>query len=205
MIGNNYSANAPYTLFQSLGVHHKCWYDVEVQLPAYVLQRLQMSGNFSGTSLNQWTERVGYYCNDVNVPASTVATSDVRVGGGDMVKVPYSKDYGSLIMRFYVDGGNQSDGGLILKGFRGWIDSIYSPTQRQLTYYNDYVSTIKVTMYTFSSTDNQRRKEIIGSVTFYEAYPANIENITLSGTSQNEPTDITVNFNYRYYTTDIAM
>lgn len=198
--------DSPYLVFQNQGVHHQCWYDIEIQIPTAVWNAMEKDGRMEGLSNTKWIEKANYYCSQVNVPSSNLTTTEIRVGGGDVFTLPYTRVYNALIVTFYLDGGYVDDGGKILKAFQGWIDYIYNPATRQLAYYNDYVSPkIKVTLYTMPDGNpafGKGGKEIIGSVTFHEAYPANIENMMLSGNSSNEASQLTVNFNYRYSTTD---
>lgn len=199
------SPNSAYLVLQNQGVHHQCWYDIEILIPNPVWDSVTRDiKRIEGMSQTKWTELAGYYCYNVVVPASNLTTTDIRIGGGDVFKVPYTREYSPLNLSFYIDGGYQDDGGRILKGLQGWVDFIYNPITRQLAYYSDYTTTIKVTLYTMPDGNpafGKGGKEIIGHIVFHEAYPANIEQLTLSGNSTNEPTQFSVQFNYRYSTT----
>ena len=197
--------NSPYIVFQNQGVHHQCWYDVEIQIPPRVWEALAADKRMEGLSSSKWTGRANYFCSNVMVPASNLTSTEIRVGGGDVFRMPYTREYSPISITFYLDGGYVDDGGKILKAFQGWIDYIYNPVARQLAYYDDYVSPkVKLTLYTMPDGNpafGKGGKEVIGSVTFFEAYPAQVEQFTLAGTSTNEPTQFTVSMNYRYYIT----
>ena len=198
------SPTSPYSVLQNHGVHHQCWYDIEIQIPGAVYESMK-NNQLAGLSVSKWIERSNFFCTQVNVPAANLTTTEVRIGGGDLYRLPYTREYSPINISFYIDGGYQDDGGKILKGFQGWIDYIYPPNTRQLAYYDDYTCNVKVTLYTMPDGNpafGKGGKEVIGSVIFHKAYPAQVEQLTLSGKSQNEPTEFAVTMNYKYFTTD---
>ena len=194
----------PYLVLQDTGVHHQCWYDIEIQLPKAVYEYLKKDGRLEGMSVAKLTERMNVFCSNVNVPSSNLTTQDVRIGSGHVFKIPNSREFSPIQVTFYLDGGYTDDGGKILKALQGWVDYAFDPVANVSRYYRDYAcNNITVTLYTMPDHNpafGKGGKETIGHVVFHEVYPAQVETFTLSGKDATNPTEITVSFNYRYTT-----
>ena len=206
----------PYLMINNYGVHHNCWYDIEISLPGavyeYVMKSKTVNGNTKeermfGTNISQLGQKMNNYCSQITVPSSSLVTQDLRIGGTAQYSVPYDRKYSPLILQFYLDGGYAEDGGIIAKAFNGWVDFIYNPRTRNLNYYEDYVlDKVKVSLYTTPDGNplfTKGSKEKIMEVTFHEVFPTDVENIILNGSSSTQPTEYVVNLSYRYATTAI--
>lgn len=186
----------PYSLLLSHGVHHNCQYAINIPIPEKVLQMINASNalSVSGSTL---TERLNYYCTEVNVPSTSIASAQIRVGG-EVIEIPYDRLYGEFQTTFYVDGGYADDGGLTMKTFQGWIDTIYPPISRNFAYPDEYTTTIKIALITTPDSQPLFGAENIVMLNLMEAWPSSIQAATLSGRTGNEPTSFVVVWKYRY-------
>lgn len=206
----------PYLMINNYGVHHNCWYDIELLLPDNVYNFISKgktkNGKTSeermfGTNVTQMGQKIANYCTQVTVPSSGLTTHELRIGGSAAYNVPYDRKFNPLILQFYIDGGYSDDGAIVLKAFQGWMDYVYNPRTRAMNYYRDYVADkVKVILYTTPDGNplfTSGSKEKIMEITFHEVYPTDVETIPLNGTSSAQATEFGVNFSYRYATTAV--
>ena len=76
--------------------------------------------------------------------------------------------------------------------FEQWQDSIFNPENKRHGYYKDYIGTMEIDKY------NASWNEKTTSYAFYEVYPTNIGESTLTYES-TEVLTCTITFKYRYY------
>lgn len=186
----------PITVFSEYGTVHNCNYDVKITIPANVIKMLQTE---TGTSVTSSTlaERLNYYCTEVYLPATSILSTPIRVGG-EKIEIPYDREYGELQTSFYIEGGYQTDGGMTYNVFHAWFDSIFPSVIRTLQYPEDYTTTIEISLYTTPDSQPLFGSEQVVKVTLYEAWPASIQTVPLSGRSGSEAAIFGVTWKYRY-------
>lgn len=186
----------PYSVIVTHGIHHNCYYDIIVPIPTTVVNMIHAitGSTISGATL---AERLNYYCTEVNVPASSISSTPIRVGG-ESIEIPYDRTYGEFQTTFYVEGGYEDDGGMTMKTIQGWLDTIYPPITRNFAYPDEYTTTIKIAMYTTPDGNPLFGKENIVILNLMEAWPASVQASQLSGRTGNEPTSFVVTWKYRY-------
>lgn len=179
------------SVINSKGVHHNCYYDIDINIPLIVVNHINdLYGlSLSGTKL---AEHLNTFCTEVNVPSMSVASAPIRVGG-EQIEIPYDRLYGEFQTTFYVDNGNQSDGGLTLKTIQSWLDIVYPPFTRNFAYPDEYTTKITIKMYTLHGD-----KVDIVKLNVNQAWPSSIQAAQLSGRTGNEPTSFVVTWKYRY-------
>lgn len=196
IVGN---ALDPIQVLRDLGVHHSCKYDIEIVIPTKVYE------DFKANSTKQLSQsviqqRLNMFCVEAYVPQNAVDTKDIRLGG-EKIEIPYDRRYEEVQMTFYVDGGYKDDGGVTMKLFNTWLETIYDPDKRTFGFQNDYSTTIKIRLYTLPDGNALLGKEYIADFVLYEAYPSSIQSVSLSGRISNDITQFNVNWKYRYMKT----
>ncbi len=190
----------PYHLISQHGVHLNCHYDLIVPIPKLVLDMIRAK---KGTSItgDALAERINYYCTEVIGSTSSIASSQIRVGG-EGIEIPYDRLYGELNTTFYVEGGYQEDGGMTYGLIEAWLNTIYPPITRNFAYPDEYTTSLRLALYTTPDANPLFGKEHIVFINYLEAWPTNIQSLNLTGRSNNIPSEFTVTWKYRYLITD---
>lgn len=189
----------PLQVYRDHGVHHSCKYDIDITIPTAVLTTFKNNSTkqLSATTIQQ---RLNMFCIEAYVPQNAIDTKELRVGG-EKIEIPYDRRYDEVQMTFYVDGGYKDDGGVCMKLFNSWLDTIYDPDNRVFGFQQDYSSTIKIRLYTLPDGTSLLGKEYIADFILYDAFPSSIQSVSLSGRSNSDITQFNVNWKYRYMKT----
>lgn len=197
----------PYVTFTSKGIHHNCQFDIHIAVPSLVLKMMNVKHgiNYSGSD---YSDLLNQLCIEAIAAPGTIMSSAIRVGG-EAIEIPYDRQYDSFQTTFYVDGGSQGSGGLTYKLFQTWLDTIYPPSTRNFAYPEDYITTVKLSLYTmpngYSLGENNHAfnidKQSIITMNYVESWPASIQSLNLTGRSGSTPSEFSVTWKYRYCVT----
>lgn len=200
---NSAANESAYNFLAHRGTHHSCQYGINIQIPTEVAN---MVSNRSGATIDgmKLAERLNYYCTELIVPATSINSTPIRVGG-ESIEIPYDRVYGEFQTTFYVDNGIKNDGGLTYAVFQAWFDLIYPPHARTFSYMSDYKTTIEIVLYTYySKSDSNSVKNYSNQYqnlikyTLADAWPSSIQGIQQSGRSGTEPSSFIITWKYRY-------
>jgi len=130
--------------------------------------------------------KVLLFCDQIQLPGVNYSTTQIRTFG-EFRETPYEKLYDNLTMSFYVDNDMK------IKGlFDEWIGSIQDPITRTFSYYDQYISEMKIEV---QDLQNKTRYEM----TLYECYPKNIGSIQLDYANKDYM-KMQVTMQYKYWT-----
>jgi hypothetical protein len=130
--------------------------------------------------------KVLLFCDQIQLPGVNYSTTQIRTFG-EFRETPYEKLYDNLTMSFYVDNDMK------VKGlFDDWIGSIQDPITRTFSYYDQYISEMKIEV---QDLQNKTRYEM----TLYECYPKNIGSIQLDYANKDFM-KMQVTMQYKYWT-----
>jgi hypothetical protein len=130
--------------------------------------------------------KVLLFCDQIQLPGVNYSTVQNRTFG-EFRETPYEKLYDNLSMSFYVDNDMK-----VKALFDDWIGSIQDPKTRTFSYYNDYISEMKIEV---QDLQNKTRYEM----TLYECYPKNISSIQMDY-SNKDFMKMQVTMQYKYWT-----
>lgn len=134
-------------------------------------------------------EKILLFCETASLPSLTFASSPTRTFG-EPREIPYERMFDNVSMTFLVDKNMK-----VKMFFDDWIAGIQNPYTRQFSFYNDYTTDLEVEMY-------DKENNIKYKATMYEAWPKNIAAIEVSNNAK-DVMRITVNFQFRYWTTHL--
>lgn len=123
-----------------------------------------------------------FYCESLDLPGLHLMTSPITFYG-EPIERPYTKNYEDIELTFLVDGEMQ-----IKQFFDTWITAIIDNTSRNLMYYDDYHTTIQITI--------KENDADIYTIQLLEAYPKQISPIDMSADSK-ELMKLRVTFVYK--------
>lgn len=151
--------------------------------------------------------KVGLLAYAANLPGVSALVTDVRRQGyGPLERRITGLTFNDLNVTFLLD--NNGD---VLHFFDRWLREIYSysklpgegsvdeitgGTLGQVGFYDDYVGTIKITMY-----DAYTQK--IATYTLIDAFPGQVNQVDLSWRQVDEIAELQVTFYYRHYNVEI--
>jgi len=151
-------------------------------------------------TLNEYSR---YFISNMTMPGSSIATGEMfgDVATGITRKYAHTRMYNEFAMTFILEAGME-----VYDIFDAWIENIVTkeagktlPTaNHRAGYYDDYVcNDIILKKY-------ERDGSLSLTTTVYNAFPLNISDLSLSSASQNTLLELTVNFAYETYTTNIG-
>ncbi len=123
-------------------------------------------------------------CFQAQIPGNNIATTDKDIG---FRSIAYQKIYQDIILGFYISSDLRE-----LKFFQDWIDFIVDKNTNHYRLPNTYQSFLKVT--TINRTGNNS-----GQWRFNEAYPKQIDPISLDFGTNDAIMTANVTFTYRDY------
>ena len=124
-------------------------------------------------------------CFQAQIPGSNLATTEKDIG---FRSVAYQKIFGDVILGFYVDTElNQ------LQFFQDWIDFIVKPTNNHFEYPHKYQSQIKI-------TSVNRLGSPAGQWVLHDAYPKQVDPISLDYGTNDTIMTANITLSYRHYT-----
>ena len=130
--------------------------------------------------------KVLLFCDQIQLPGVNYSTVQNRTFG-EFRETPYEKLFDNLNMSFYVDNDMK-----VKTLFDEWIGSIQDPITRTFSYYEQYISEMKIEV---QDLQNKTRYEM----TLYECYPKNIGSIQLDYANKDFM-KMTVTMQYKYWT-----
>ena len=135
-------------------------------------------------------KRISMRCESINLPGRNLATmEDTNIYGPtrEIVNgVTYAED---ITMTFQAGSGLEER-----VFFEEWQALAFDERSWNVSYYNDYISTVDV--YVLDRQDNRRF-----GLKLHEAFPKTIAGTDLSQSANNELVKISVTFSFRYWTT----
>lgn len=135
-----------------------------------------------------------YRCESIDLPGRNVLTSDYTIYGLSK-KIGYGSTVNDINLSFILSEDYNEK-----LFFESWVDLItgsyrtgdVSQNMFEIGYYKDYVGTIVLRNYDETGQESKR-------TTFYEAYPTNIGNVSLSWADGSTIAKLPVQIFYRYY------
>ena len=124
-------------------------------------------------------------CFQAQIPGSNLATTEKDIG---FRSVAYQKIFGDVILGFYVDTELHQ-----LQFFQDWIDFIVSPNNNHFNYPNLYQSQIKI-------TSVNRLGSPAGQWVLHDAYPKQVDPISLDYGTNDTIMTANITLSYRHYT-----
>lgn len=144
----------------------------------------------AGTYNTGQMQKVLLFCDSISVPGVTISTMPARTYG-EIREMPWEKIYSPANLSFYVDNSME-----VKKLFDQWQGIIQSPTTRNMGYYDDYKTTITITIV---DVFNNSRYD----VTLHEAYLKDIGAIQMDA-SNRDVMKLNVTIQYKYWTSTDA-
>lgn len=131
------------------------------------------------------TRLVQLYCDSVQLPGLTISTTQARTYG-EPREIPYERLFDNINLTFHID--NSMNVKMI---FDNWIQSIQNPKTRSMSYYDDYVTNMRI--YVLDVSDSKRYY-----VDLFECYPKSIGSIQMDHSSKDSM-KLQVSINYKYW------
>lgn len=131
---------------------------------------------------------VSLYCESTNIPGLNISTNQITIYG-ETRSHAYQKIFDDIDMSFYVDKDMQ-----MVYLFHLWLALIADPSKRTLSYYDDYIADVQISI--LSKYENETFR-----ITLKEAYPSRIDPVNISMDSQYVY-KLNVNWQYKYYTVE---
>jgi len=128
-------------------------------------------------------KKIRLFCESAGIPGVGLATTQARTFG-EFREMPHEKLFQNTVLSFYVDNSMQ-----IKEMFDSWILNIQDPNNRTFSYYNDYVTDLKIRV---GDVANQSRYAVV----LREAYPQTIAPLQMS-LSGRDVLKLDVTFIYR--------
>ena len=132
-------------------------------------------------------ERFAIGCFQCQIPGNVIATTDKDIG---FRSVAYQTIYSDIIFGFYCDDKMRE-----LKFWQDWIEAIHDRTTNQWSYYDEYVTEIKI-------TPINRSGKNLATWTLHDEYPKQIDPIQLDYGTNDAVMTINATITYRNFTVD---
>jgi hypothetical protein len=133
-------------------------------------------------------EMLSYLCDTAPLPGKTIATSELRHYGPTR-KIAREATYPEFQLGFILTNAMTAR-----KKFLKWMDIIIDPKTANIGYQDDYKGTVEILMY---GPDTEEGGEAIAGAKYLEAFPTNIDPITLGWDQMNQVGKFSVNFQYK--------
>ena len=125
------------------------------------------------------------YCEQAALPGMAYGTTPVR-SFGENREIVYERNFETITLSFFVDTKMR-----ILGLFNDWMNLIIDPNTRTIGFYDDYITTMSVTIQDIGDGTTYVMK-------FFEVYPKSIAPIQLDYNSK-DVAKLSVTFNYKYH------
>lgn len=135
--------------------------------------------------------KVLLYCDTINIPGISVATTEAKTYG-EIREMPYQRLFEPITMTFFVD--NSMNVKLL---FDAWLAAIIDPGSRIINYYKDYISTMTISIQDINEKSRYQ-------VTAYECYPKSVSSIQMDYASK-DVMKVTVTMVCKYWESNSIM
>jgi hypothetical protein len=135
--------------------------------------------------------KVLLYCDTINIPGISVATTEAKTYG-EIREMPYQRLFEPITMTFFVD--NSMNVKLL---FDAWLAAIIDPGSRIINYYKDYISTMTISIQDINEKSRYQ-------VTAYECYPKSVSSIQMDYASK-DVMKVTVTMVSKYWESNSIM
>lgn len=125
-------------------------------------------------------------CCSAQLPGRQMMTFDHRMNGAPF-KIPYSSSYGPASLSFYADGTLDTR-----DYFDVWQSSVNNLSTNTFNFPDEYVSDLNIAMLDRGGNETY-------SVNLFEAWPVDLNEITLGSSQNDEITIVTVSLEYHYW------
>ena len=136
------------------------------------------------------TEILSYLCDSAPMPGRTIATSELRHYGPTR-KIARESTYPEFQLSFILTTAMSARKKMI-----GWMDYIIDPVTANIQYQDLYKGTVEVLMFGPDTVDFTRDQTIAGAK-YLEAFPTNVDPISLGWDQLNQVGKFSVNFQYK--------
>ena len=131
-----------------------------------------------------YAKKLGMSCHAAQIPGINIATTDKDIG---LRSVAYNQIYSDIILSFYCDSN------MHMYGFwESWCKDIINPVDRRNKYYDDYAKNHNITIIQLN-----RQKNAVAKFILQEAYPKQVDPISLDYSSSGNITSLNVTITYR--------
>lgn len=154
--------------------------ELGVNNDAKVGQIAQMQNYFNASG------QINMKCCSAQLPGRQMQTFDHRINGAPF-KIPYSAAYGPATFSFYADGTLDTR-----DFFDVWQSTVNNLPTNTMNFPEEYVSDVTITMLDRAGQDSY-------SVCLFEAWPVDINEISLGASQNDEVTIVTVALEYNYW------
>ena len=127
--------------------------------------------------------KLGMSCHAAQIPGINIATTDKDVG---LRSVGYNQIYSDIILSFYCDSN------MHMYGFwESWCKDIINPVDRRNRYYDNYAKN------NITIVQLNRQKNAVAKFILQEAYPKQVDPISLDYSAGGNITSLNVTITYR--------
>lgn len=138
-------------------------------------------------------KRIGMYCKYTQFPKIQYNTSPIKTYGPPRQYAFERSSNESVPITFYVDGKME-----LKKLFDRWAKKIQDTRHFHMSYYDDYVSDIRIIQ--VDKEDND-----VYSIIIRDAFPKVVYDLSGDASGGNSPHELTVDFAYWYWTEEDAI
>lgn len=135
-------------------------------------------------------EILSYLCDTAPIPGKTIATSELRHYGPTR-KLAREATYAEFQLGFILTNAMSARKKMI-----GWMDYIIDPETANIRYQDEYKGTIEILMFGPDSEETTKENAIAGAK-YLEAFPTNVDPISLGWDQLNQVGKFSVNFAYK--------
>ena len=128
-------------------------------------------------------------CKGVNLSGVAVSTAPTRLVG-EVYEMPYDRTFSGATLTFYVDRQM-----FVRKFFEDWVNGIQDPESKVMSYYDDIVSEIKI-----SVMDKQNNTTYVH--TLHGAFPKKVGDINLDSIN-NDVMVLDIQFEFHNYVSEM--
>ena len=142
--------------------------------------------------LGKAPEILTYLCDTAPMPGKTIATSELRHYGPTR-KLAREATYAEFQLGFILTNAQTAR-----KTFLDWMDYIIDPASANIRYQDEYKGQVTVLMFS-QYNDTMSSDQAIMGAKYLEAFPTNVDPITLGWDQSNQVGKFSVNFQYKIW------
>ena len=135
------------------------------------------------------TEILSYLCDSAPMPGKTIATSELRHYGPTR-KLAREATFPELQLGFILTNAMSAR-----KTFLNWMDYIIDPETANIRYQDEYKGQVDILM--FDQYSESATQDAIAVAQYLEAFPTNVDPISLGWDQLNQVGKFSVNFQYK--------
>ena len=128
--------------------------------------------------------KLGLSCHAAQIPGLNIATTEKDIG---LRSVAYQQIYSDIILSFYCDANMKT-----WRFWDDWCNAIVNPVNRRTRYYSDYAEQITIHQL-------NRQKQKIAEWKLIEAYPKQVDPISLDYSAGGSVMSVNVTITYRKF------